>query len=450
MNIGSLRSAFKQKWGMVQVSAFAPLLSDEEIVEVCERLGHRWRQSAFPPSAVVRSMIYRGLHPDKSIRNVVEDLLAGEGLGRVKHMTESGWCQARSRLPGDLAPDLVRISAARAMDHFGADRRWLGREVYVADGSTVSMPDQPALVEAFGYAKTKRGTSRFPMARVVGLLDAGTRVICDYAVAPYAVSEVTMFRELLPDLPRGALWLGDDYFSSYVNFALSRRAGVDWACRLHHRRDGLKLVRTGKRLGPDDWRVTLHLSCSTQRQYPDCDLPSQITVRLIRVRYSYNGRRKSLWIVTSLLDPERYPRPEVVYLYRLRWGIETHYNYLKTTLGMAVLRSYTPQNLCSEIAAIILAHNLIWTLILEAVDATDIPVERISFAAAVKIVLAFSPRLSASGPSKRVRLYQRMLQRITRHRNPYRPGRHEPRMVKRVRKRYPPLTISRQEARNAA
>jgi len=296
----------------------------------------------------------------------------------------------------------------------------------------------------------KDGSSRFPMARVVALLDAGTHVVCDYAVAPYAVSEVALFRELLADLPRGAVWLGDDYFSSYVNFALSRRAGVDWACRLHHRRDGLKLARTGKRLGPDDWRVTLHLSHPTQRQYADLDLPSQITVRLIRVRYRHKGRRMSLWIVTSLLDPERYPRPEVVHLYRRRWGIETHYNYLKTTLGMAVLKSYTPQNIRSEIAAIILAHNLIWTLILEAIDGTDIPVERIRFAAAVKIVLAFSPFLRAAPSSKRVRLYQRMLERIARHRNPYRPGRHQPRMVKRVRKKYPPLTTSRQEARNAA
>jgi len=450
MDIGSLRSAFKQKWGMVQVSAFAPLLSDEEILAACAQLGHRWRESPLPPPSVVRSMIYRALHPDKSIRNVVEDLVADEGLDGVEHMTQSGWCQARSRLPEGLQPDLVRSSAGRAMGRFGEGRRWLGREVCVVDGSTVTMPDQPALVEAFGYTNSKHGSSRFPVARVLALLDAGTHVIPDYRVAPYAISEVALFRDLLDGLPRGALWLGDDYFSSYVNFALSMRAGVDWACRLHHRRDGRKLARRGKRLGPNDWRVTLHLSDPTRRQYADLDLPRQITVRLIRVRYRYNGRRKSLWIVASLLDALAYPYQDVIDLYRRRWGIETHYNYLKTTLGMAVLRSYTPENIRSEITAILLAHNLIWTLVLEAIEGTDIPVERISFAGTIKSVLAFSPRLSAASASKRVRLYQRMLARIAYHRNPCRHGRHEPRMVKRDRKRYPTLKTSRQEARNAA
>ena len=450
MSIGSLGRAFKQKWGLVQVSAFAPLLSDEEILAACAALGHRWRESPLPPPSVVRSMVYRGLHPDKSIRNVVEDLVAGEGMDGVAHMTESGWSQARSRLPEALLPDLVRLSAGRARERFGEGRRWRGREVCVVDGTTVSMPDQPALVEAFGYTQSKHGESRFPVARVAAWLDAGTHLINDYGVAPYRVSEVALFREVLGSLQRGGVWLGDDYFSSYVNFVLSMRAGVDWVTRLHHRRDGRRLAERGKRLGPDDWQVTLHLSGPTRREHPDLDLPPQITVRLIRVRYSHKGQCKSLWIVTSLLNPFLYSGQDIIDLYQCRWGIETHYNHLKTTLQMAVLRSHTPENIRSEIAAILLAHNLIWTLILEAVEGTDIPVDRISFAATVKSVLAFSPRLRAASPRKRVRLYQAMLERIARHRNPHRPGRHEPRMVKRDRKRYPTLRTSREEARNVA
>jgi hypothetical protein len=451
MNIGSLRSGFKQKWGRVQVSAFAPLLSDEEISQVCERLGHHGRESCrFPPPAVVRSMMYRGLHPDKSIRNVVEDLLAGQGLHGIEHMTESGWCQARGRLPEGLPPDLVRSSAGRAMDRFGADRRWRGREVRAVDGTTVSMPDHPKLVEAFGYTHSKNGRSRFPLARVAAILDAGTHVITDYRAAPYATSEVALFREMLPGLPKGAVWMGDDYFSSFLNFALSKGEGVDWVSRLHHCRDGRKLAKSGKRLGPNEWLVTLDRPEALPAEYAALDLPRHIVVRLIRVRYRHKGQEKTMWIVTSLLDAAAYPRQEIVELYHRRWGIETHYNHLKTTLGMAVLRSHRPENIESEIGAILLAHNLVWTLILEAVEGADIPVERISFAGAVQTVLAFSPYLRAAGPSQRADLYRRMLQRIARHRNPCRPGRHEPRMVKRDRKRYPTLKTSRQEARNAA
>lgn len=450
MSIGSVREGFKQKWGTVQVSAFAPLLSDAEILNVCKALGHRWRESPFPPPAVVRSMVHRGLHPDKSIENVVEDLIADDGLNLAETITASAWCQARSRLPEGLLPTRVRSSAARAIARFGGSKRWLERDAYLVDGSTITMPDDIALGNAFGYSQGKHGRSRFPLARVLAVLHAGTHVMTGYRVAPYRTSEVELFHDLLPSLPRGAVWVGDRYFSSYVNFALSREAGVDWVARLHQRRNGHALAKRGKRLGFDDWRVTLDVSQAVRRQHEALDLPEQITVRLIRVRYHGGGRKKSLWIVTSLLDPGAYPREAIVALYRRRWGIETHYNHLKTTLKMAVLRSKTPENIRREIAAILLAHNLLWTLILEAVEGADVPVERISFAAAVKVVLAFSPRLCAANQEKRVRLYHRMLERIASHRNPHRPGRHEPRRVKRDRKRYPTLHTSRQEARDVA
>lgn len=450
MSIGSISAAFKEKWTTVQVSAFAPLLSDEEILAVCEALGHRWRKSPFPPPAVVRSMVYRSLHPDKSIQNVTTDLAADWALDGGQGITPSAWCQGRSRLPAGLLPDLVRRSASRAVDHFGKPHRWLGREVYIVDGTTVTMPDDPTLAEAFGYTNSKHGRSRFPVARVVALLHAGVHVIPHYRVAPNRTSETELFRDLLPCVSQGAVWVGDRYYSSYVNFALSMRLGIDWVSRLHQRRNGRKLAKDGQRLGPDDWLVTLKLSDPVRREHPQLDLPAEIAVRLLRLRYRYDKQHKSLWIVTSLLDPASFPREAVVALYRRRWGIETHYSYLKTTLDMAVLRSCRPKHIRSEIAATILAHNLTWTLIHEATDGKDIPPERISFAGAVKTVLAFSPRLCAAPKRKRIGLYRLMLDHIALHRNRHRPGRREPRMIKRHRKRYPMLKTTRQEARNAA
>ena len=101
-------------------------------------------------------------------------------------------------------------------------------------------------------------------------------------------------------------------------------------------------------------------------------------------------------------------------------------------------------------AAVILAHNLVWTLMHEAAEATDAPVDRISFSSTVKTVLNFSSRLMHAGPRKRVTLYQAMLQRIGGQRNPYRPNRIEPRLVKRDRTRYAFLKIPREEARKRA
>ena len=156
MNIDHLSKSFQEQWCKVQVSAFAPLLSDDDIVTICGALGHRWRGSSpFPPPAVVRSMLYRSLHPDKSILNVIEDMSADGVFRDNEDITDSAWCQARSRLPDGLYQQLVPFKAVHAVERFGKGSQLFGRDVYRFDGTTVSMPDTPQLLEAFGYSDGK-------------------------------------------------------------------------------------------------------------------------------------------------------------------------------------------------------------------------------------------------------------------------------------------------------
>ena len=54
LTIVQIRKSFQQKWADVQISALAPMLTDREIIDICTALNHQWRQSPFPPPAVVR------------------------------------------------------------------------------------------------------------------------------------------------------------------------------------------------------------------------------------------------------------------------------------------------------------------------------------------------------------------------------------------------------------
>ena len=61
----------------VQLAALENLLPDVEIEAICREIGHAWRKRQLPPGRTVRSMVYRGLHPDHSIAatsNIVEHL----------------------------------------------------------------------------------------------------------------------------------------------------------------------------------------------------------------------------------------------------------------------------------------------------------------------------------------------------------------------------------------
>jgi len=429
-----------------QVAALADLLSDADIKAICRQLGHPWRRRILPPGTTVRSMVYRRLHPDKSILAALADMTAAnEHLPRTP--ADSSWCEARSRLPEALWAHLIARSTQRLQTLAGESYLYQGRELYLADGSTVSMPDTPELAEVFGYADTKHGLSRFPVARVTFLTHAGTEAVVDHRMDHYRTCEDAQFQSMWDRLPAGCICICDRRFSSFYNLAKLAQRAVDVLCPLHQRRDPHKLIAGGQPLGTNQWLVWFELAAQLRRRYDDPSLPQRLPIRLIRVRFLRNGKRKQLWLVTTLLAAERYRRGTLVDLYRRRWGIETRIGSLKTTLEMNVLPSKTARGVRYDVAATILAHNLVWTLIHQAAAMTDTPAERISFSGTIKMALAFSLPLRQAPAEQRAATYARMLANIARQTNRHRPGRIEPRLIKRQTKRYGFLKIPRAQAR---
>ena len=79
----------------------------------------------------------------------------------------------------------------------------------LADGTCVSMADQPELKKAFGVNASRHGAGRYPLARVVTLCLAGTRVILSYAIGPYHQGEMALTFPLLHQLSKGDLFIAD-------------------------------------------------------------------------------------------------------------------------------------------------------------------------------------------------------------------------------------------------
>ena len=391
-------------------------------------------------------MVYRGLHPAKSIRAALVDL-AADGGGLAPPPADASWCEARDRLPPDLWRELLRGSVTRLEDLVGRDHLLFGRPVYIADGSTLSMPDTPDLVRAYGYAGNRHGRSRFPVARITFLTRWAVEAVTAYRLGPYRESEEPQFQALWDSLPAGAIGLVDKHFTSFHALAKLPQRGIDLVGPLHARRDPERLILQGRRLGRDEWLVPLDLAPSLRQKYDDPSLPPQVWVRLIRVRFRRGRKQHTLWLVTTLTDPVAYPRKVLADLYRDRWDIETRIGSLKTTLAMNVLRSHTAAHVESEVAATVLAHNLVWTLIHQASLTNAVPADRISFTGALQAVLAFSAPLRHAAPHDRPAVYHGLLAAIAGYLNPSRPGRVEPRLVKRDPVRYEFLTEPRDKAR---
>lgn len=447
-NIDKLTKSHQAISKTISFATIQDLITDTEIQTVYRQLGYTWRQRLLPPPTMVRSMVYRSIHRNRSIKTLLTDIAAANI--QIQTPTDAAWCRARSKLPAKLWPQLIKHSEQRLTRLVGHKYLYRGLPVFIVDGSTVSMPDEPQLAETFGYADTKHGLSRFPVARITFLVRLGVQAVCSYEIGHYRTSEDTQFRRMWPKIPNGSICLFDKKFCSFYNLAKLQQHHIFVVTPLHQKRKPYELIKAGKHIGKNQWIVFLQLSPQLRKRYNDKSLPLYFPVRLIRVKFRHNGKFRQMWLVTTLLDHTKYFCSSIIKLYRQRWEIESRIGSLKTTLQMKVLQSKKAKNVYYEVAATVLAHNLVWMVIHQASQQTGIPAERISFIGAVRTILAFSIRLLTEDICERHKVYAAMLYHIASQTNLYRPNRIEPRLVKRQTRSYGFLKISRGKVRAIA
>ena len=174
-------------------------------------------------------------------------------------------------------------------------------------------------------------------------------------------------------------------------------------------------------------------------------LPQQIIVRQIRLRLTQRGHRdEELVVTTTLLDPVAWPATQIATPYLRRWRVEMNYDDLKTSQELAVLRCQSPDMILRELLMHAIAYNLIRRLMLESSLLLGTPIERQSFKGTVDTLRAWRETLAASGhASQREDVLLDMLLLWALDQLPHRPGRHQPRAVKRRPKPYQLLTRHR-------
>src|SRR5213593_4545389 len=104
----------------------------------------------------------------------------------------------------------------------------------------------------------------------------------------------------------------------------------------------------------------------------------------------------------------------------------------------------SPENLDREIRMHFLMHNLVRRLMLESARHHRVPLERVSFAGSLAAARRYSEALlQAKSESRRSQLRAELLRVLADDLVPERPGRREPRAVKRRPKPYPRLMCHR-------
>ncbi len=441
-SVGSFRSELEAvRAGLREshLNALRNVLKDSDILGACREVGHKFRKRLLTPVVAVFHMIASGLWPDASFQ-AAWHVFGAEAVG------SGSLSKARNRLPAALFTKLADHVARLASSVSQPWAVWRGHRVVDFDGTCLSMEDNPELMAEFGTCNTKHGPGRYPLARVVVAMLWGTMTVLGYAVGGYVVSEQALAAELLPMLARGDLAVGDRHFAGANYYARYLERGVEFLTRVHQRLNIGRLKRLVT-YSPDDFVVEMRVGKKHRREDPS--LPKSVTVRIIRVEGRVRGKFKSIWLATSLLDAERYPAAEIGKLYAGRWRIETMFKEFKVTSGADVLRSKKADGIRKEIAARMMAMNLVRIVMLEAAAKHGKEPTRLSFTAALRLVVSTSLRMSTAATWGLGALYEIMLERIAAATVPERPGRNEPRMKRRETKHYEALRTSRAEWRHA-
>jgi hypothetical protein len=415
--------------------------------------GANSRQRLYSLRGTFWAFLWQTLNPQCPCREVVR-LLQGLFCLRQQRSAQAGtsaYCQARQRLPLSVLQQARVAAAAHTLKLLPkAQSHWRGFALKVVDGTTLSLPDTPKNQRAYPQSASQKPGCGFPLMKLVGLFSLGSGALVGYAKGNKHQHELPLFRQLWDQLSPGDLLLADRGFASYVVLALLEKLGVACLFRLHQARPAD--LRQGLRLGPNDRLFTWSKPRLKPRYLPQNlwkKVPDELVVRVLRVRASVPGfRTQSVTLVTTLTDAQAFPACELAQLYLRRWSIELWWRDIKTSLGMETLRCQTPAMLHKELEMYLIAYNLIRGLMVEAGALHDRPMEHLSFKGSVDTVRQFSPLLAQARAGKRRRaLIGKLLAVIAQDVLPDRPGRREPRAVKRRPKPYPLLTQPRDQFR---
>jgi putative transposase len=361
------------------------------------------------------------------------------------------YCRARAKLKPTPVQHLTRQVSWETEAQAPEAWLWKGRHAKLIDGFTFTMPDTPANQERYPQNPAQRPGVGLPIARVCAVISLATACVCDLAVGPYEGKETgenALLRSLLDTFEKDDVIVFDRYFCSFLMLALLSQGGRHVCTRLHQcRRSDF---RRGRRLGPGDHLITWARpqKPAWMSQEPYDRIPETLTLREVKFHMTVPGRRtRTLTIVTTLTDPKAYSREDLAELYGFRWNVELDIRQIKQTLHLDHVRCKTPAMVLRELWVTLLAYNLIRKVIATAAAVHRKQPRQLGFTLACQCLLA-SWMLLATGACRDLQALHRLtLARIAANEVANRPGRIEPRVLKRRRHRYPLMQRPRDQLR---
>ncbi len=423
---------------------FFKQLTSPELFDTLEAALPEHRERLFPPTETLSMFMAQAMKADRSCQSIVNEA----AVTRLRHglpscSTKTGaYCKARQRMPLDMVSEMVTHTGQLIAEKVPERWRWHGRRVLLADGTTVTLPDTPANQAAYPQQSGQKMGLGFPICRIVGITCLSSGAALNAAMGKFkgkGSGEQALLRSMLDTFEMGDILLGDAFYATYSLLAELPLRGVDAVFEQHGARRRSTDFRRGTKLGSEDHLITLNKpkirpQWMTEDQFKS--ISDTLTVRELDI----GGKV----LVTTLLCPKTTPKSDLKALYKSRWNVELDFRNIKTTLGMETLSCKTPQMGEKEMWVYLLAYNVIRLIMLQSALLADVLPRLLSFKHTLQLWLAWDRTARHASDEESP---EALLLLVAKQSVGNRPGRIEPRALKRRHKPYPLMTQTRAAAR---
>lgn len=348
----------------------------------------------------------------------------------------SAFCRARQRLSLKFLDKIEGYVQSFTRKHLREGQLWHGLYLKAVDSTSFKLSDEEANQKEYPQPSAQKKGCGFPVMYVTGVLCLATGQFIK-SLAGKRTHDARSLFQLLPGFGKGDVVLADRAYCSYTLIYLLLQQGAHSIMRLHQARNAKQLWKSGKKLGQSSRLVTLRKSsklcrCGISQEQWDT-LPREMEVRLVKIiGKDRHGKRKTMYVVTTLLCPLVYTDKDIGEAYASRWLVEVKFRDIKTTLGMEMIRVKSPEMARKTLRMILLSYNLVKVIQLEALYMSDICIDHLSLKGTTDLIMEFRVNLRGTQdkPQKLKDEYKEVLKQISGRLFRIRPGRSEPRVIK--------------------
>lgn len=378
------------------ISDYAQLFSRVLPIETLAQAQRGLRKRSYPETVTFWAWIAQLLEENASCAKavtMVQNWYQQAGLA-VPAFGTSSFCRARKRLSNEFLDVVGEALCSFVEARIESHHLWRGHRLKAIDGTSVRLMDTPENQERYPQPSGQKPGCGFPVMGLVGVLDLATGHLADYVTCRPQEHDVVGFFRLRKTFLPGDLVIGDRAFCSYAMMAHLIENEVHSLMRLHQSREKKLDWKNGRKVDKNSRVITWAkpksaTKCGMSQSEWEA-LPETLTLRLVKsLGKSRDGKLRTIFLVTTLLDPKKHPTEEIATVYAERWKIEVKFRDIKTTMGLNEFRVQSPELAHKTLRMMQLCYNLVKALQMEAIRCEPVVIDELGFKGTINVIVEF-------------------------------------------------------------